>query len=107
MISIADFQKIELVAGKVKQAEPHPNADKLVVLKVDLGEAEDRTIVVGVRGHYQPDELVGKTVVVVANLQPVKLRGVESRGMLLAAQSGPDVVLVSLDKEVKPGSKVL
>lgn len=106
MLTISDFQKVELVVGKVKEAHAHPNADKLIVLKVDLGEEEDRTLVAGLRSHYELEELVGKSIVVVANLEPVKLRGIESRGMLLAAQDGEQVVVLTLAKEVAPGSKI-
>jgi methionyl-tRNA synthetase len=107
MITISDFQKVELVAGKVLQVEPHPNADKLIVLKVDVGEDEPRTLVAGLRHHYSEEELTDKTIVVVANLEPVKLRGVESHGMLLAAQDGEQVVILTLDKPVSPGARVL
>jgi methionyl-tRNA synthetase len=76
----------------VTAAEPHPNADRLLVLRVDLG-GEQRQIVAGIRAHYPPETLVGRQVVVVANLEPAMLRGVESQGMLLAASSGDRVVL--------------
>ena len=85
MITIDDFKKVELRTAQVLSAEPHPNADRLWVLKVRLG-AEDRQIVAGIRGHYEAHDLVGKTVVVVANLQPAMLRGIESQGMLLAVR---------------------
>jgi methionyl-tRNA synthetase len=105
MVNIDDFRKIELRVGVVKSAEAHPNADRLLVLKVDLG-AEERQIVAGIRAHYQPEELVGRHVVVVANLEPAVLRGVESQGMVLAASDGERVVVVSPDKAVNPGAKV-
>lgn len=105
MINIEEFRKIELRVGVVKTAEAHPNADRLLVLKVDLG-TEERQIVAGIRAHYQPEELVGKQVVIVANLEPAMLRGVESQGMVLAASDGERVVVLSPEKVVGPGAKV-
>ena len=86
MITIEQFQQVELRVATVKTAEPHPNADRLLVLTVDLG-TEERQIVAGIRAYYDPATLVGTQVVVVANLEPAKLRGVESQGMLLAASA--------------------
>jgi len=107
MITIEDFRKIELKAGKVLSAEPHPNADKLLVLKVDLGEGDIRQLVAGVKPFYpDPQALVGRTVAVVSNLQPAQLRGVESQGMILAASGGGAVSILSPDREIPPGSKV-
>jgi methionine--tRNA ligase beta chain len=107
MIAIDDFRKIELKIGKVQSVEPHPNADRLLVLKVDLGAGEIRQLVAGVRPHYpDPQALVGRNVVVVANLQPAQLRGVESQGMILAATGGETVSILSPDREVPAGSKV-
>ena len=105
MINIEEFRKLELRVGVVKSAEAHPNADRLLVLKVDLG-TEERQIVAGIRAHYQPEELVGKQVVVAANLEPAMLRGVESQGMLLAASDGDRVVVLSPEKAVAAGAKV-
>ena len=105
-IGIEDFQKIQLRSGRVLSAEKHPKADKLLVLKVDLGEATPRQIVAGIASKYAPEELVGRTVVVVANLKPAKLRGVESQGMLLAAGGQEVVGLVSLPEGVSPGTVV-
>jgi methionyl-tRNA synthetase len=86
MITIEQFQQVELRVATVTEAGPHPNADRLLVLKVDLG-GEQRQIVAGIRAHYEPASLVGTQVVVVANLAPATLRGVESQGMLLAASA--------------------
>ena len=105
-MSFDEFKRLDLRVGTVTSAEPHPNADKLVVMKVDLGD-EERQLVAGLRPQYEPEQLNGKHVVVVANLQPATLRGVESRGMLLAAQSGGEVVVVSPERPVPPGAKVL
>lgn len=104
-ITIDDFDKLDLVAGKILEAKEHPNADKLLVFKVDIGEAEPRTIVSGIKKWYQPEDLVGKTVVVVKNLKPIKMRGIESQGMMLAAGED-DVVMLTTLKDVKPGEVV-
>jgi methionyl-tRNA synthetase len=107
MIHIDEFRKIDLRVGVVKSAEAHPNADKLLVLKVDLGSEGERQIVAGIRAHYQPEELVGKQVVVVANLETATLRGMESQGMVLAASSDDGrVVFLTPEKTVNPGAKV-
>jgi methionyl-tRNA synthetase len=105
MISIEEFRRIELRVATVKSAEPHPNADKLVVLQVDLGD-EQRQIVAGIRNHYEPGELVGKQIVVVANLEPAKLRGLESQGMLLAASDEGRVIVLAPEKSVQPGARI-
>ena len=107
MISIQEFQKVEMKVGKVLSVEDHPNADKLMVMRADVGEEAPRTLVVGLKPHYSAEELDGKLIVVVTNLQPAKLRGIESNGMLLAAQDGENVVVLTLDKPAAPGSPVL
>lgn len=105
-INYADFAKIELRVAKVLEARPHPNADKLLLLQVDVG-GEPKQIVAGIRQHYSPEELVGKLIVVVNNLEPAMLRGESSNGMLLAASSGDKVILLTPDNpECVPGSKV-
>lgn len=106
MIAFDDFSKLELKIGIVIEAEDHPNADKLLVLKVDLGEEQPRQLVAGIRNNYSADELKGKQIVVLANLEPRMLRGVESQGMLLAARGKEKVVLLSPEKEVEPGSTI-
>ena len=105
MITIDQFKGVELKVGTVRSAEPHPDADRLLVLRVDVG-GEERQIVAGIRAHYVPETLVGRQVVVVANLEPAKLRGVESQGMLLAAADGDRVVLLRPDDAVASGSVV-
>jgi len=107
MISFADFKKMELKVGEIKSAEDHPDADKLLVMQVDVGGGTVVQTIAGLKGHYQADELVGKKVVMVANLEPATLRGVESTGMMLACQEGDRVVLVVPEAEVSPGSPVL
>ena len=105
MITIEQFRAIELKVGTVRAAEPHPNADRLLVLRVDLG-TESRQVVAGIRAHYEPAALVGRQVIVVANLEPATLRGVESQGMVLAAADGERVVLLRPDDPVTPGATV-
>lgn len=105
MITIDQFRSVELRVGTVRSAEPHPNADRLLVLRVDVG-GEERQLVAGIRAHYDPAGLVGRQVVVVANLAPAMLRGVESQGMVLAASDGDRVVLLRPDDAVAPGSTV-
>ncbi|MBM4257107.1 MAG: methionine--tRNA ligase subunit beta [Deltaproteobacteria bacterium] len=104
-ISIDEFGKVELRVATVKSAEPHPKADRLLVLKIDLG-TEERQLVAGIRAHYAPEDLIGKQIVVVANLQPAVLRGIESQGMLLAASDGEKVIVLSPEKPIAPGSRV-
>ena len=107
MITFEDFLKVKLRVGRVVEASDHPNADKLLVLKVDIG-GEERQLCAGLKGHYEPEQLVGKNLVVVSNLAPRKMRGIESQGMLLAA-STPDhsqVIIVTTDSDIAPGSAV-
>ena len=104
-ISYEDFTKLDLVVGKITEAEDHPNADKLLVFKVDIG-SETRTIVSGIKKWYKPEDLVGKNVIVVKNLAPRKMRGIESEGMLLAADFEDDLTMISTLSDIKPGSVV-
>jgi methionyl-tRNA synthetase len=105
MVTIEEFRKLELRVATIQKAEPHPNADKLVVLQIDLG-SEQRQIVAGIRNHYAPEQLVGRQIIVVANLETAKLRGVESQGMLLAASDSDRIVILTPEKKVNPGAKV-
>lgn len=105
MISIEDFAKLNLRTATIKEVRDHPEADRLYLITVDLG-GEERTLVAGIKQSYSPEELTGKQVVVVENLQPAKIRGVESRGMILAAQDGDRIVIVGPEKPVSPGSTV-
>jgi methionyl-tRNA synthetase len=102
MITIDDFAKVELRTALVLAAEPHPNADRLLVLKVQVGP-EERQIVAGIRGHYEPADLIGKNIVIVANLQPAMKRGIESQGMLLAVRDGEKVVVLTTEKAAASG----
>ncbi len=105
-IEYDDFAKIDMVVGKVLSCEDHPNADKLYVFKVDIGEDKPRTIISGIKKWYGLDDLVGKNVIVVKNLAPRKMRGIESEGMMLAADFKDDLAMVTTLKDMKPGSKV-
>jgi methionyl-tRNA synthetase len=107
VIQYDDFAKLDLRVGTVLEAAPHPNADKLLVLKVDLGK-EHRTLVAGIRAYYAPEALVGRQVIVVANLAPRAMRGVESQGMVLAGSTDDRsaVILLTPEKPLPPGSKV-
>jgi len=107
LIAIDDFAKVQLKVGTVIAAEKHPKADKLVKLQVDLGDGQPRQIVAGIAAFYPPESLVGRQIIVVANLQPATLRGEVSQGMLLAADMGENGMSVLLpDKPVPNGSKV-
>lgn len=104
-ISIEDFMKLDIRIGKVVEVLDHPKADKLYVLRVDLGD-EIRTLVAGIKPWYKKEELLGKYIVILTNLQPKTIRGVTSQGMLLAADDGKNVSILTVDKEIKLGSKV-
>ncbi|HER25447.1 MAG TPA: methionine--tRNA ligase [Candidatus Atribacteria bacterium] len=105
IVSYDEFKKIDLRIGKVTSAEEVEGADKLLKLEINLG-TEIRTIVAGIKKHYSAEEILGKKIVIVANLQPVKIRGIESQGMLLAAVEKDKVVLLTLDKDINEGCKI-
>lgn len=105
MISFQEFQKLQLVIGRITSVENHPDADKLYVLKIDIG-GETRQSVAGLKPYYRPEELTGRLVAVVANLEPARLRGVESQAMLLAAVEGSKVVFLTPEKEIGVGAAV-
>jgi methionyl-tRNA synthetase len=105
-VSIDDFMKVDLRVAKVLAAEKVPNSRKLVKMSVDAG-TEQRTLVAGIADAYEPEQLVGKTIVMVFNLKPAKLMGIESNGMVLAASpDGGKPVLVALEQDVAPGTRV-
>jgi len=121
MPTIDDFIKFEFKVAKIVDAQDHPNADKLLVLKIDVGSRPDHTeteaphipspkykqIVAGIKKAYSKEELIGKHIVVINNLEPAVLRGVESNGMLLAATGSDGMpILISPEKPVEPGAKV-
>lgn len=108
LISIDEFAKVDLRVAIVLGAERVAGTDRLLKLDIDLG-VERRTIVSGIAHVYEPESLVGRRIVVVANLEPARIRGVESRGMLLAAggrAAGQQLALLTLDKEIPPGTRV-
>ena len=105
-ISIEDFQRLALRVGTIVSADTHPNADRLLVLKVDVGDGNPRQLVAGIRASYQAADLIGKRVVVVANLKPAMLRGVESQGMVLAASDATGIALLTPERPIAVGSVV-
>jgi methionine--tRNA ligase beta chain len=111
MVNFEQFKELELKIGKILEAERVEGSEKLLKLKVDLGssagsgQADVRQILAGVGKNYSPEEMLGREIVVVANLEPRMLMGMESRGMLLAASDGGPVLLKP-DKEVAPGSPI-
>jgi methionyl-tRNA synthetase len=106
-ISIDDFAKVDLRVGEVKSAEPVKGADKLLHLKIDIGEPEPRTIIAGIALAYKPDQLIGRKVVIVANLEPRKLRGITSQGMIVAASlEGGKPVLAGFHEEIATGARL-
>ena len=106
-IPYKDWEKMEFRIGKIIKVKPHPNADKLYVLLVDLGEGEtDRQIVAGIKEHYELKDLIDKQVVIFTNLQPTKIRGIESNGMILAAGFKDTVCLIKPDKKIETGARI-
>ncbi len=104
-VSIDDFAKLEFKVGEVLECKQHENAKKLLVSKIKVGE-EVRQIVSGIKSHYNPEDMIGKKVIVVTNLKPVNLRGVESQGMILAASNKDVLSILTVDKDIADGSKV-
>jgi len=105
LISIEEFQKVRLRTGRIVAAEKIPGADRILKLTVDVG-TDTRTVVAGIALQYAPESLVGRTVIIVVNLKPAKLRGVESQGMLLAADLGGAPIIAGFEREIPPGSVV-
>jgi tRNA-binding protein len=105
MITYEDFKKLEIRTAKILDAKPHPNADRLYIVDIDLG-IEKRQIVAGIRNHYEIGQLIGKNIAVITNLEPAFIRGVESNGMLLAASNNTDLSILTLDKDILPGSVI-
>ena len=113
MINIDDFRKLDIRVAKVLEASAHPNADRLLVIRTDIGGGETRQVVAGIKKCYAPEQLVGKSVIMLCNLEPAILRGVESQGMILAASYGADpkaedfqIVVLTTEKELPAGVKV-
>lgn len=117
-ITFEQFAQVDLRVAKVLSCEPHPNADKLWKLQLDDGSGTPRQICAGIREHYTPEQLVGRLIVIVANLAPRVIRGEESRGMLLAASDAPkdaaandptikrNVVILATERDIAPGAIV-
>lgn len=117
-IPFDDFIKLDLRVATIKHAEPHPNADRLLKVQLDDGTPGGRQVCAGIRQWYDPASIIGKQVIIVANLEARKIRGEISQGMILAASdlkpgtagsddpAGRDVILLTVDKPVKPGSVV-
>jgi methionyl-tRNA synthetase len=99
--------EVDLRVGKITSAEDHPNADRLYVVTIDDGSEKGRTICAGLKAYYSPEQMVGKSIVFVANLKPRPLRGVVSEGMMLAADDGNDNVrLITIDGDITTGAQV-
>jgi len=105
MITFEEFKKIELKIAQIETAEAHPNADKLYVLGIKVGESR-KTLVAGIREFYDAKELPGKKIVIVDNLEPATIRGVESQGMMLAASDGSTLSLIVPERSIPDGTKV-
>jgi methionyl-tRNA synthetase len=105
-VEFDEFMKLDLRVARILEVEDHPKADKLYIIKADVGEKEPRQIVAGLKKYYKKEEMVGKKIIIVSNLKPAKLRGMLSNGMLLAAENGEIVSLLTIDKDVEPGSKI-
>lgn len=105
MATIDDFKKLEFKIAQITAVEPHPNADRLWVVKIKIGE-EERQIVAGIKKFYTQEQLVGKKIVVVANLESAIIRGVESKGMMLAASTEDALTIVTPERDISTGASV-
>ncbi len=105
MVEFSDFKKLDMRIGEIKEVENHPQADRLYLLKVDVGEKIIR-LVAGLRQHYEAEELKGKKIVVITNLQPRQIRGITSEGMLLAASQEGVLSLLTVDREIGNGAAI-
>ena len=106
MVNIDDFRKLEFKVAKIKEVQDHPNADKLYIIIIDLGDNKHKQIVAGIKSSYQKEDLIGKQVVVVDNLEPAILRGVESQAMLLAASDENGICIIVPERQARLGSVV-
>ncbi len=113
MVTFDEFKKLDLITARVENVRDHPNADKLLILEVRIsghdsaaGSPVKKDIVAGIKNFYTKDELVGKNIVMINNLEPAFIRGVESSGMLLAVQDKNGISLVMPDRDVEPGSRI-
>jgi len=105
MVSFDDFKKIDLRIARITEVQEHPNADRLYLIAIEIGDKQ-KQVVAGLKGHYSPEELKGKEVVVVDNLEPATIRGIKSEGMILAAQGDEKIAIIVPEKEVKTGSLI-
>ena len=105
MINFDDFKKLDMRIARILKVEKIESSNKLLKFQIDIGD-EEKQLVAGIAKHYNPEDLVGREIVVVVNLEPKKLMGVESQGMLLAASRDDNIVLLQPDREVEPGSKI-
>lgn len=105
MVTFEEFKKLDLKVAEIKEVQDHPNADRLYVITIDVGDAR-KQIVAGIKNFYSRESLLGRQVVVVNNLEPAMVRGVESQAMLLAAQDAEGVCIVSPDRKAAAGSIV-
>ena len=105
MVTIDDFKNFQIRIATIKEVDDHPDADKLYVLKVDFGDKQ-KQLVAGIKSSYTKEGLIGKQIAVIDNLEPAVIRGVESQGMLLAAQDETGIVILSPKRKVREGSKV-
>jgi len=106
IIEFPDFQKVDMRVGTVLSADKHPDADKLLLVKIDTGDEEPRQVVAGLAEFFKPEELEGRQVVVVTNLKPRKLRGEVSQGMILAVRNGDEMQLLTVTAPVGNGCKI-
>ena len=105
MVSMEEFKKLEVRVAEIETVAPHPNADRLYILGLKVGEVR-KTIVAGIRKHYGEEELRGKKIIIINNLEPAVIRGVESQGMLLAASDEEMLTLVTPERPIKDGAQV-
>lgn len=105
MVSFDEFKKLEIKVALIKEVNNHPNADKLYVVKIDVG-GNEKTIVAGIKSSYSPEQLINRRVIVVDNIEPAVIRGVESQAMLLAASDDQGISILIPDREVKVGSLI-
>ena len=105
IVSFEEFKNIQIKTAKIKEVREHPQADKLYVLIIDTG-SEEKQIVAGIKNFYSPDALVGRNIVIIDNLAPAVIRGVESQGMLLASQDSNGISIISPDRDISAGSPV-
>jgi methionyl-tRNA synthetase len=105
-LKFSEWEKIDLRVGKIIKVENHPNADKLYILEVDLGELGKRKLVAGLKQYYKPEELKNELCVVFVNLEPATLRGIKSEGMILAAVKDDNVKIIQPEGEIELGSRI-